>query len=602
MATEQELIRELLTVIVKSKPNISTTDHKWLIGMLKDLYNPKREFEHSDCSKEINVLALCLFWGIVDDIQKSYGVNLDETETKNILFKLVKDFGQQEDFAKWCIESWCIALGKKVKFNNISKYSPDFKASNPLIDRNSQTSYSEQLFRKFVSEKLIDTKLDTDLEINLFVKGKQLGFSDDWIKSVICSVEHEIFESKRQDVKNKQIEKHKLLEAKRIKDEKSNASKKLRADSFKKDQQYRISLGTKWVREGGWWTFGCDVQHSRRSPFIGPKTASLKWVFKTGNAICSSPCIGADGKVYIGSDDSKLYAINPQGNLVWSYKCGDFIKSSPVIGLDGIIYVGCSDGILYSVYPDGFTNWYFEMGSMFSKCSIVSSPVLDNNGIIYVGCSDGKLYAVDPNGKLIWTYETGEAILSSPAIGFDGTIIFGSEDKKLYCLNPDSKLLFTVNADGGIKSSPAIGSKGTIYYGSWNGKVYSIDKNDDLINWSIKTGFLFSKTSIYSSPAIGEDGTIYIGCDDKRLYAIHPDSRIEWTFKTEGIISSSPSIDGEGTIYVGSEDQYLYAIKPDGKLKWRFKTDGKITSSPAIGADGTIFFGSWDGNFYAIGP
>jgi len=39
-------------------------------------------------------------------------------------------------------------------------------------------------------------------------------------------------------------------------------------------------------------------------------TAGIKlWEFKTGNYVRSSPAIGSDGTVYIGSMDNKLYAL-----------------------------------------------------------------------------------------------------------------------------------------------------------------------------------------------------------------------------------------------------------------------------------------------------
>ena len=33
------------------------------------------------------------------------------------------------------------------------------------------------------------------------------------------------------------------------------------------------------------------------------------WEFETGNVVFSSPAIGSDGTVYVGSEDNKLYAI-----------------------------------------------------------------------------------------------------------------------------------------------------------------------------------------------------------------------------------------------------------------------------------------------------
>ena len=39
-------------------------------------------------------------------------------------------------------------------------------------------------------------------------------------------------------------------------------------------------------------------------------SAELKlWEFETGDVVISSPAIGSDGTVYVGSDDKKLYAI-----------------------------------------------------------------------------------------------------------------------------------------------------------------------------------------------------------------------------------------------------------------------------------------------------
>ncbi len=64
----------------------------------------------------------------------------------------------------------------------------------------------------------------------------------------------------------------------------------------------------------------------------------LKWRYSTGNAVYSSPAIGADGTIYVGSDDTYLYAINPDGIFKWSYQTGSYVRSSPAIGAEGTIY------------------------------------------------------------------------------------------------------------------------------------------------------------------------------------------------------------------------------------------------------------------------
>lgn len=68
-------------------------------------------------------------------------------------------------------------------------------------------------------------------------------------------------------------------------------------------------------QQGDWWMFGREATHNRRSPFTGPSTNALKWSYTTGDNVFSSAAIAADGTVYIGSLDNKLYAFNPDGTL-----------------------------------------------------------------------------------------------------------------------------------------------------------------------------------------------------------------------------------------------------------------------------------------------
>jgi outer membrane protein assembly factor BamB len=49
---------------------------------------------------------------------------------------------------------------------------------------------------------------------------------------------------------------------------------------------------------------------------------------------------------------SKLYALNPDGTQKWSYATGAEIHAStPAIGPDSTVYVGSYDGKLYAIGP-----------------------------------------------------------------------------------------------------------------------------------------------------------------------------------------------------------------------------------------------------------
>jgi outer membrane protein assembly factor BamB len=79
------------------------------------------------------------------------------------------------------------------------------------------------------------------------------------------------------------------------------------------------------------------------------------WEFETGGNVFSSPAIGSDGTVYVGSDDKKLYAINGKSGVkLWEFKTGSYVVSSPAIGSDGTVYVGGGGGggKLYAIKTD----------------------------------------------------------------------------------------------------------------------------------------------------------------------------------------------------------------------------------------------------------
>jgi hypothetical protein len=226
--------------------------------------------------------------------------------------------------------------------------------------------------------------------------------------------------------------------------------------------------------DSAWPMFGQNPQRTGRSPYSGPEVPKQKWSFTVGGVVWSSPAIGADGTIYVGSDDNNLYAINPDGSLKWSVTTGFWVVSSPAIGADGTIYVGSCDGNLYAINPEGSQKWSFTTGD-----SVYSSPAIGADGTIYVGSKDNKLYAINPDGTQKWSFTTGDDVWSSPAIGAKGTIYVGSDDTKLYAINPDGTQKWSFTTGYYVESSPAIGADGTIYVGSNDNNLYAFTEEEE---------------------------------------------------------------------------------------------------------------------------
>src|SRR5208283_1850753 len=92
-----------------------------------------------------------------------------------------------------------------------------------------------------------------------------------------------------------------------------------------------------------WPMYHHDLRHTGLSTVdTSANQGTLKWKFATGASLDSSPAVGADGTIYIGSEDNNLYALNPNGRhrLKWKFAVGYNEMASPVVGADGTIYVG----------------------------------------------------------------------------------------------------------------------------------------------------------------------------------------------------------------------------------------------------------------------
>jgi serine/threonine protein kinase/outer membrane protein assembly factor BamB len=383
--------------------------------------------------------------------------------------------------------------------------------------------------------------------------------------------------------------------------------------------------------------FGFDPQHTRfnRSEHIiyPDNVAHLKegWIATTGGTkIESSPAI-ANGIVYIGSYDQKLYAYSTTcGNTscppLWVSKAtGDNIESSPAIA-DGVVYVGSLDGKLYA---------FKATAQCSSPCpplwvskptgrQIDSSPTVAN-GIVYIGSEDHRLYAFKATAQCsspcpaLWVSDaTAGGIHSSPAVNpAQGAIYVGSLDGKLYAFNASTgATLWVSDATGGqIDSSPAV-ADGIVYVGSKDARLYAFKASSCVRNLPCSPYWVSNPTGgdfISSSPAVA-NGVVYIGSSDGKLYAFdasgcggQPFCTWLWVSDATGaqIVFSSPVV-ANGVVYIGSWDNKLYAFKataqcssPCPALWVSDATGGQIDSSPAV-ADGVVYVGSADGTLYTF--
>jgi outer membrane protein assembly factor BamB len=350
-----------------------------------------------------------------------------------------------------------------------------------------------------------------------------------------------------------------------------------------------------------WPVEGRTLTHTRRSPYVGPADATLKWrnVLEAGSG--GEPVIGADGTVYVKSKWGAV-ALNPDdGAIIW--QCDNLPwyggHNAMAIGRDGSLYL--NDGRVQALSPAGVFRWSYLVGGF-------TSPLITVDDTIIVGTGAG-VSALSPQGLPVWRQDAygGTGCLSAPAIGPDGAIYFANNWDTVYALNADGSTRWTAPADRGDinqtnQTTLVLSDDGTLYLGF--GCVFYAFSTDGTEKWRQ----VFDSTTDLQAPAIAEDGTIYFGTsdvddlDNSRLYAYSPDGTLKWTCFADGYAyTSAPTIDANGTIYIGLLGT-LHAVNPDGTLKWAFDEPPADVYAPAIGADGTLYFCDAMGKAYGVGP
>ncbi len=411
-------------------------------------------------------------------------------------------------------------------------------------------------------------------------------------------------------------------------------------------------------------TFRGNPQHAGvyTSPAVA-QFSKVKWQFKTGGQVLSSPAV-ADGILYIGSSDHFLYGLDAAtGAVKWKFETGGRVQSSPAVSA-GVVYFGSYDSNFYALdAATGKLKWKFKTAGerRFSAPHIhggepaaeimpdpfdsyLSSPAV-SNGLVFFGSGDTNIYALDTSsGDLKWKFKTGDVVHASPAIS-DGTLFVGSWDSYFYALDTSTgkeKWRFKTGEDPkihnqvGIQSSAAV-ANGIVYFGCRDSNFYAIDVNTGKQLWS-----LHNKGSwVISSPAI-LDGKVYFATADTGLLHVVDAKSGAPVFSLDDnhwVMFSSPAI-ASGFLYIGSNDGRVHAADlKSQKWAWTFETDGRkknganytkadgtpnyaaaffdffyddmvvgvqkmasvgaVLSSPVI-VNGTIYFGSDDGNVYAL--
>ena len=285
--------------------------------------------------------------------------------------------------------------------------------------------------------------------------------------------------------------------------------------------------------------WGCDSQESRqqRPPAPKPEVAEVATPieFPTPRA--------EDWHMFMHDLDfsgvSADETLTPPLQLLWQFKTGGPLHASPVVA-NGVLYIGSTDGKLYALDAKRWhLNWVFDAGSAIRY----AATAVGNR--VYFSARNNKVYALNADtGEQVWAFKSTNW-MDAPPIVVDGKLYIGAFPAKIYQLNAKTGTLEATR-------ERTVRIRG-IEYGCANGAFRPISPLYNAKLWR-------EQTAGSNSYPIIANGFVYIGARDGNIYAFDEASKTEtWAYQTRGFIDAAPAI-SDGILYAASGDGNIYAF------------------------------------------
>ena len=268
-----------------------------------------------------------------------------------------------------------------------------------------------------------------------------------------------------------------------------------------------VSTGSDNNRNNGW------LRALRSS------TGEMIWEYETTGAARGNSPVVSDGRVFIGDDLGKIYAIDTQtGEELWVFE-EDFsrVNASSTV-YEGVLYSvlskilpddGTSDVPLYDAYiyaldaETGEEIWEEPIVEYAAQMGGWSSPTVFD-GALYVGIHH-NLYSVDvETGTINWEFETDSFVMSSPTVA-GGVVFVGSNDRFIYAIDTaNGTEIWSLETPYQVRSSPVV-LEGVVYIGA----DLFVAGDPDVIGSGEAAGYLYAIES--GVTASSQDSRVLLG-------------------------------------------------------------------------------------------
>lgn len=202
-------------------------------------------------------------------------------------------------------------------------------------------------------------------------------------------------------------------------------------------------------------------------------------------------------KVRIGSHDSHLYCLTPDGQLIWKFQTGDRINCSPSVVGQYLFIAGCDEHLRVVDIRTGE-----EIIDLPLNTYLIASPsIVDDE--LYLGTYAGGVIAVNwKTGEIAWRYRHEKQTFPYHAsLSVTNSRIFvGGYDKLFHCINRTTgRSVWNFQTGAHINGCPVVvGDR--VFFGSDDGNIYGLNTSDGNEVWKFNAG-----KKITAGVAVGEE-------------------------------------------------------------------------------------------------
>ena len=304
------------------------------------------------------------------------------------------------------------------------------------------------------------------------------------------------------------------------------------------------------------------------------------WSFATGGWASAAPTV-ADGVVYVGADDHRVYALDAAtGGELWNFATDDAVKSAPTVA-DGVVYVGSNDNHLYALdAASGAMLWSHDTSAWVQYSPTVSEGRVYASALVN---GESRVAALDASsGTVLWTAQEPHAFDPEFAPAVAGSMVYvpGAEHGVFHALDAATgEVAWTASVGSYVESSPTV-LNGVVYLTVVN-EAYALDEMTGEVIWSYGT----ERYPARDFPALVVDGVYHLS-PDEFLHALDAATGGPlWTHQAAGLISAAPAV-ADGAVFAATETGQVFAVDAaTGAELWSIAAEGSGLQALTVADD-----------------